>query len=100
LEHLKVNAEYDNRTGYYGNTNGVIADATYEFAKKAEVSAGINYDVYQRDSMTGDEIARRYWVGGKYKLAKNMALSGRVQDDVNARYESNVSGRVVFDYDF
>ena len=26
--------------------------------------------------------------GGKYKLAKNMALSGRVEDDVNARYES------------
>ena len=100
LEALKLNAEYDNRTGYYGSTNGVIVDATYDINKKSQVAAGLNYDVYQRDSMTGDEIARRYWIGGKYKLAKNMAVSGRIQEDVNARFESNVTGRVVFDYDF
>jgi hypothetical protein len=64
------------------------------------VAGGITYDVYQRDSMTFDEIARRYWLGGKYKLAKNMALSGRIEDDVNARFETNVTGRLVFDYDF
>jgi hypothetical protein len=37
---------------------------------------------------------------GKYRIAKNMAVSGRIQDDVNAKYSENVSGRVTFDYDF
>ncbi|ACM20038.1 outer membrane channel, putative [Geotalea daltonii FRC-32] len=100
IEPLRVNVEYDNRNGYYGSTNGGIIDASYDINKAAQVAGGITYDVYQRDSLTGDEIARRYWLGGKYKIAKNMAVSGRIQDDVNARYSTNVSGRVTFDYDF
>ena len=31
---LKVNVEYDNRTGYYGSTNGIIVDAFYDINKK------------------------------------------------------------------
>jgi hypothetical protein len=97
---LKINVEFDDRQGYYGKTNGIIADVTLDIDKKSQVSAGIDYDVYQRDSMTGDEIARRYWVAGKYKIAKNMAVSGRIQDDVNVTYTKNISGRFAFDYDF
>lgn len=100
IKHLKLNIELDNQTGYYGNTKGFMADVDYEISKEAQVACGVTYDVYKRDALTHDEIARRYWLGGKYKLAKNMALSGRVQNDVNARYSENVSGRVVFDYDF
>ena len=100
IEPLRMNVEYDNRTGYYGSTNGAIIDANYEITKKAQVAAGFTYDVYQRDALTGDEIARRYWLGGKYKVADNMAVSGRIQADVNARYSHNTSGRVTFDYDF
>jgi len=100
VEALRLNVEWDNRNGYYGNINGVIVDAAYDINKASQIAAGINYDSYERDALTGDEIARRYWLGGKYKLAKNMALSGRIQDDVNARYSRNVSGRVTFDYDF
>ncbi|WP_026842682.1 hypothetical protein [Citrifermentans bremense] len=100
IEPLKVNVEYDNRNGYYGNTNGVIIDANYDLNKVSQIGAGFTYDVYQRDSLTGEETARRYWLGGKYKVAKNIAVSGRIQDDVNARYDNNVSGRLAFDYDF
>lgn len=100
IEHLKFDVEYDNRTGYYGSTNGVIIDADYELTKKAQVAAGFTYDVYQRDALTSDEIARRYWIGGKYRLADNMAVSGRIQTDVNAQFSHNTSGRVTFDYDF
>ncbi|GFE57802.1 hypothetical protein [Geobacter sp. AOG1] len=100
FEPLKVNVEYDNRTGYYGNTNGVIIDADYAITKKANIAGGFTYDVYQRDSLTNDEIARRYWLGGKYKVANNVAVSGRIQTDVNAQYRHNTSGRVTFDYDF
>lgn len=100
IEPLRLNVEYDNRTGYYGNVSGVIADASYDINKKSQVAAGIDYDVYKRDALTGDETARRYWLGGKYKLTRNMAMSGRIQDDVNVRFTTNVSGRLVFDYNF
>ncbi len=100
IEHLRLNVEYDNRNGYYGSFNGAIIDADYEITKQAQVAAGFTYDVYQRDALTGDEIARRYWLGGKYKITKALAVSGRIQDDVNARYSENFSGRLAFDYDF
>ncbi len=99
-EHLKLNAEYDNRTGFNGTFNGGLIDADYEINKRTQVAAGFTYDVFQRDALTGDEIARRYWFGGKYRLADNMTLSGRVQADVNARFSHNTTGRVAFDYDF
>jgi len=100
IKHLKINLEYDKRHGYYGSTDGGIADVDYEINKNAQIAGGITYDIYQRDVLTHEEIARRYWLGGKYKLAKNMAVSGRVQNDVNARFTENYSGRLVFDYDF
>lgn len=97
---LRLNMEFDNRTGYYGSRNGFILDADYEIDKKAQVAGGITYDVYQRDAVTREEIARRYWLGGKYKLDKNVALSGRIQNDVNARYSENVSGRLALEINF
>lgn len=100
LKQLRLNLEYDNRNGYYGNMSGFIFDVDYEINKSAQVAGGITYDVYQRDALTNEEIARRYWLSGKYRLAKNMALSGRIQNDVNARYSENVSGRLAFDIDF
>jgi hypothetical protein len=100
IDPLLISVEYDARNGYYGKTNGIISDVTFDINKMVQVAGGIDYDVYQRDSLTGDEIARRYYLGGKVRLAKNMAVSGRIQDDVNIRYTKNISGRVVFDYDF
>lgn len=100
VKNLKMNFEVDTRDGYYGNMTGYMFDVDYDFDKKAQVAAGITYDVYQRDALTHDDIARRYWMSAKYRIAKNMALSGRIQNDVNARYSENVSGRMAFDYDF
>ncbi|GFO69555.1 hypothetical protein GMLC_31340 [Geomonas limicola] len=100
IEPLGISVEYDARNGYYGKTNGIISDVTFDITKNAQVAGGIDFDVYQRDSMTGDEYARRYYLAGKYRLAKNLAVSGRIQDDVNVRYTKNISGRFVLDYDF
>ncbi|UFS71397.1 hypothetical protein LPW11_04180 [Geomonas sp. RF6] len=97
---LQLNVEFDQRTGYYGSITGVLVDALFDINKQFQLAAGFNWDVYQRQESTGEEIARQYWFGGKAKLAKNMAVSARLQDDVNIRYESNWSGRVVLDYDF
>jgi hypothetical protein len=61
---------------------------------------GIQYDVYVFDRTTGDETARKYWLGGKYKLTKKTSMSVRVEDNDNAQYKSDWQGRVVFNYDF
>ena len=64
------------------------------------LAAGIAYDVYQRDSMTGEQTARNYWLGARYKFTKKIAASLRVEESVNKTYDSNMQGRFVFDYDF
>jgi hypothetical protein len=50
--------------------------------------------------MTGQETARKYWAGGKYVFAKNMASTLRVEDDVNVNYTKDTQGRLTFDVDF
>lgn len=100
IEHLSVMLNYDRRSGYGGNLDGVITEVAYEASKKLEVAGGIHYDVYERDKLTGNETARKYWIGGKYKIQDNMSASVRVEDNVNARYESDYSGRMAFNYDF
>ena len=100
IEPLRVNLEWDKRQGYYGSVNGFIVDAALDLTTTLQLAGGINVDAYQRDALTGEEIARRYWLGGKYKIAKNIGVSGRIQDDVNVRYSKNLTGRVAVDYDF
>jgi hypothetical protein len=60
----------------------------------------MGYDVYTRDIVLSDGTARLYWIGGKYKLAKNMSASLRIEDNSNERYSNDVQGRFVFNYDF
>jgi hypothetical protein len=100
IENLLVNLNFDRNNGYGGNLSGGSADVTYTPIKPLEVAAGIQYDVYVFDRTTGDETARKYWLGGKYKLARNMSASVRVEDNDNAQYKSDWQGRVVFNYDF
>lgn len=100
IESLLVNVEYDNRQGYFGSMNGIIAEASYDVGKELQLAGGITFDVYERDSLSSDEIARKYWGGAKYRMAKNLAASLRIEDDVNARYHENLQGRFILDYDF
>lgn len=100
IEHVQLNLSYDHRSGYGGKLNGGIAEVVYEPIKPLELAAGIHFDVYERDRATGEETARKYWFGGKYKLAGNMSASARIEDNVNARYKSDWQGRMAFNYDF
>jgi len=100
IKDLRINLEGDSRTGYSDNMYGFSADVDFQINKDAQIACGMAYDVYDRTTVANNEIARRYWCGGKHKLARNIALSGRIQNDVNASYSENVSGRVVLDYDF
>jgi hypothetical protein len=100
IEKVQLTLDYENRSGYGGKLNGGILEVSYEQSKQLDLAAGIHYDVYERDRATGEETARKYWVGGTYKLAKNMSASVRVEDNVNARYSEDWQGRVVFNYNF
>jgi hypothetical protein len=100
IEQVQLSLNYDHRNGYGGTLNGGIAELIYEPTKPLELATGIHFDVFERDRVTGEETARKYWVGAKYKLATNMTASVRVEDNVNARSKSDWQGRAVFNYDF
>lgn len=100
IEPLLLTLNYDHRNGYGGDLNGGIAELTYDVTKKIELAGGIHFDVYERDKVTGDETARKYWLGSKYKINDKMSASVRVEDNVNARTKEDWSGRVAFNYDF
>jgi hypothetical protein len=97
---LTVGVFHDGRRGYGGTLDGYKAYAEYGKPGAWKAAAGVDLDVYQRDDMTGDETARKYWAAGKYTIAKNMAASVRVEDNVNINYDEDIRGRVTFDYDF
>jgi hypothetical protein len=91
---------HDRRSGYPGDLAGYKVYAEYSSPGKWKAAAGIDYDAYQRDDMTGQETATRYWAAAKYKFAKNMSSSVRVEDSVNVNYSRDMQGRLTFDYDF
>ncbi|MEK6655402.1 MAG: hypothetical protein AABY92_09675, partial [Thermodesulfobacteriota bacterium] len=80
--------------------NGATLEVNFDAMPQLRLAAGIAYDVYQRDSMTGEETARNYWLGARYKLTKSLSASLRVEQSVNKTYDSNMQGRFTFDYDF
>lgn len=100
IENLSMNLNYDHRNGYGGSLNGGIADIYYDVTKMIELAGGIHFDVYERDRVTGEETARKYWMGSKVKINDKLSASIRVEDNVNARYKEDWSGRAAFSYDF
>ena len=97
---VQISVNYDYQNGDGDVLNGGGAEVSYAPIKPLDLSAGIEYDVYQRDQTTGRETARRYWAGAKYRLNKTMTASVRAEDNVNHQFTNDWSGRVVFNYDF
>ncbi|MBC8017298.1 MAG: hypothetical protein H7X83_02110 [Verrucomicrobia bacterium] len=97
---VTIALNYDKRQGYGGNMNGGTAELAYEPTKKLELAGGIQYDVIKRDTMTGEDFARRFWLSGKYKITSKMSAAVRVEDSVNINYKEDWQGRVAFNYDF
>lgn len=91
---------HDDRSGYGGDLSGWKLYVDYSDLKKLKVAAGIDYDVYQRDDMTGDETAKKYWASARYAFSQKMSASVRVEDNVNANYTKDMRGRLTFDVDF
>jgi hypothetical protein len=99
VEGLGIRAAVDVRRGYPGDLTGFDLSADYAF-KKATLAAGIAYDVFQRDSMTDDFSAKKYWAGGSYEVSRNMTARLRVEDKVTRQSENEFSGRAALDVRF
>jgi hypothetical protein len=97
---LTLGVYHDARRGYGGTLDGYKVYAEYGKPGSWKASLGYDHDAYERDNMTGEETAKRYWIAGRYTFAKNMSGSIRVQDNVNINYSKDMSGRVTFDYTF
>ncbi|KAF0217562.1 MAG: hypothetical protein FD174_3241 [Geobacteraceae bacterium] len=103
VDTVTVGLAYDKRQGVGGRLDGGIFDATWDATKELQLAGGLTVDAYRRDffpSTSGDQIAQKYWLGGKYRLAQNMRASLRIEDDITETRNSNVQGRFIFDYDF
>lgn len=100
IKPLIVSLSYDRTQGYSGNLNGGTLDVIYDLNPSIQLAGGVTYDVYQRDRVTGDETAQKYWLGGKYKFNKKMAVSLRAETTLSKYYNYNSQGRCAFDYDF
>ncbi len=90
----------DKRWGYPGDLDGYRVSAEYSNGGKWKAASGVDYDVYNRDTMTGEESARRYWASGKYTFTKSMSGSFRIQDSVDINYSKDIQGRLTIDVDF
>ncbi|MCC6542952.1 MAG: hypothetical protein IT392_00420 [Nitrospirae bacterium] len=91
---------HDRRWGYPGDLDGYRVYAEFNNTAKWNAAIGIDHDVYNRDNMTGEESARRYWASGRYSFARKMSGSFRLQDSVDVNYKKDIQGRLTFDVDF
>ena len=81
------------REGYPGDIIGFSLSADRSFLNhKLDLAAGIDYDIYQRDEMTDDEIATKYWCGGRYHFTKKISLALHVENTESATQEHNFAG--------
>jgi len=99
IPNLKGYASIDLRSGYPGDLTGFQISANYTY-EKGLLAAGLTYDVFQRDSMTGDFTAKKYWVGGSYGFRENMTAKLRVENTVTRQYENEFQGRASVDIRF
>jgi hypothetical protein len=103
INNLAIGLAYDRHDGAGGNLDGGTLDVTWDATKALQLAGGMTYDAYDRTffpETSGSQKAQKYWLGGKYKLARNMAASFRIEDDMNVIYNNNVQGRFIFDYTF
>ncbi len=103
-EALAIDVALNDRHGFGGHLYGFAVDAFYDLTRKWQVAGGVGVDTFERDFFPvlpgAEHTAQRYWLAGKYQLAKNMKASGQIEDQKNEIYKNAVQGRFVFDYDF
>lgn len=88
------------REGVGGDFLGFELSGDLAVGPRIVLAAGAQYDVYERDLMTGDESASRVWLGGSLKLRENISVLARVEDNFNENFDNDVKARLALNVDF
>lgn len=101
IKQIRLDGSIVIRQGYPGDVVGFSLAADHPFlGDKLDVAAGIDYDIYQRDEMTDDEIAIKYWFGGRYYFSKKISLALRVENTESDAQDHNFAGWSSFEIVF
>lgn len=101
IEEFRLNGAVVVREGYPGDIIGFSLSADRSFLNnKLDLAAGIDYDIYQRDEMTDDEIATKYWFGGRYHFTEKISMALRVENTESATQDYNFAGWASFEVAF
>ncbi len=93
IEKFLVDGSVLVREGFPGDLVGFSLAVDRPFLdNKLDLAAGIDYDIYQRDEMTDDEIATKYWLGGRYYFTKKVSLALHIQNTESATQDHNFAG--------
>ena len=95
---LTLSASVDYRHSFEDRNWGFEVLGDYKISKKILVSAGVQYDAYQRPDDSGNQAAQRYWIGGKWQATRNMGVNARLEDDANETFSHRVLGRIALDW--
>lgn len=88
------------RTGAGGNILGFELSGDYTCSVGTLLVGGIQRDAFQTDMMTDARHATKFWGGIEKKLAKNLALSGRVEDTITTSTDKDVRARLTLNVNF
>ncbi|HEY4484945.1 MAG TPA: hypothetical protein VI702_01285 [Nitrospiria bacterium] len=95
---LAVKLAIDRRTGAGGADWGYEAEGDYKIRDRLALSAGAQYDVYERPDQSGEQYAVRYWVGGRWQAGDEMSVTARFEDNINENFDHRPLGRVTMDW--
>jgi hypothetical protein len=106
---LVVNGFVDYRNGFGGDIWGFELTGDYKSGKKLLISAGAQYDIYERPvEFTPSELipvqeedtdyATRLWIGAQYMLAENLSIAARLEENINENFDHRPLGYVVLTF--
>jgi len=99
VENLAVSGSLIYRNGTGGDILGFELLGDYKLKKKYTLSAGVQYDTYERpDFDEDDDYATRLWLGGEWLVSENVTLQARIEENINENFDSRPMGRVLLNW--
>lgn len=108
-EKLTLNGFMDLRQGFGGDIWGFEITGDYRTGKRLLISAGAQYDIYERpeeftpselipEEDPGTQYATRLWLGAEYLLSKNVSVAARVEENINESFDHRPQAYVVLTF--
>ena len=95
---LTLKVSIDRRTGFGGKDWGFESSGDYRIKDKFILSAGAEYDNYERPDEFSENYATRYWLGGRWHFRKDASVTARFEDNINENFDRRPLGRIILDW--